>query len=1070
MSGGFRIDVLRVLGFGHFSEHSLELGPGLNLLYGPNEAGKSTLLAFIRTMLFGLEKRGRSEARYEPASGTFGGELWVRSDAGPLVVRRVADRRGRAPLTVLSPEGHELLPSRLDEALAHVSRELFCEVFAFSLDELSSFENLAEEDGVSRALFAAGLRGARRLPEVEKHLEKRTGELFKKGAQRPVLNQVLLQLEEVRAQLDALKDRPEKYLQERERLASLGREQEEARALQENIARELERLSRLESALGDLGELARVRGELATLPELSAFPVGGEDRLEELLHRRTEAHAQQARVEELLSGAGAELARLSEASAVREREERLRSALGAFTVRAELLRALPGRRAALEARRWEVEQALGGLGLEVDAAGLLALELGPAARGTLESLADRLSRAEAERREAEVALGRARVERERLEASLARLEEERAKLPDVSAAELRQRQAALGRARLLRVERDQVSAQRTEFQQRLQALRARSESEPGAAPAPWTVLLAVGVAVVWVGAQWLHAGGMATAMALLGALLLVVTLALGYVRSLRSHQQAVEAHAARQRQRAQEVARLQSTLDTLTGRLVGLERELAAAASEAGVAAQATVASLAGADAALAEALRQAERVEHLERDREAREAERDGVVRETQAAELAGRRAELQARTLRAELATLLEARGFPVELSPQRALALWRDAAEQRQRLVALRAEEQALAADEAACEAVSVRLLEEARAAGLPEGTAESVATGVASALESLKEREAEARALRARADGWAAERARLVRLRESEEQAVAALLAQGGSDSEESFRHRARQAERFEVLTRRVRELTGRIEAATGQEVAAAREAIQAAGGEERLKEKLGQLRMQAPACAKRLEALHTEYGEARSLLAQWEGDERVAELRIQEERLRAQAAELATRYATDKLALTLLARARRRFEEEQQPRVIQLASEHFATLTQGRYRRAFIPAGGKRELRVSDGRGDWSAEQLSRGTREQLYLAFRLAVIQDFGETRGALPLIVDDILVNFDLERTRGTLRLLAELSERHQVIAFTCHPWLRELFEAEGARVVELASGVQAKTEATTPEKGAVAASMRHR
>jgi uncharacterized protein YhaN len=269
---------------------------------------------------------------------------------------------------------------------------------------------------------------------------------------------------------------------------------------------------------------------------------------------------------------------------------------------------------------------------------------------------------------------------------------------------------------------------------------------------------------------------------------------------------------------------------------------------------------------------------------------------------------------------------------------------------------------------------------------------------------------------------------------------------------------------------VRELTGRIEAATGQEVAAAREAIQAAGGEERLKEKLGQLRMQAPACAKRLEALHTEYGEARSLLAQWEGDERVAELRIQEERLRAQAAELATRYATDKLALTLLARARRRFEEEQQPRVIQLASEHFATLTRGRYRRVFIPAGGKRELRVGDGRGDWSAEQLSRGTREQLYLAFRLAVIQDFGETRGALPLIVDDILVNFDLERTRGTLRLLAELSEHHQVIAFTCHAWLRELFEAEGARVVELASGVHAKTEATTPQRGAVAASMRHK
>ncbi len=1048
MSGALRIDVLKVHGFGHFRGYELELGPGLNLLYGPNEAGKSTLLAFIRGMLFGFERRGRAESRYEPEAGAYGGELYLRSGVGPLVVRRVADRKGKAALRVLGAEGEELPPSRLEEALAHVSRELFGEVFAFGLEELSSFEKLAEEDGVSRALFAAGLRGARRLPEVEKHLEKRAGELFKGSGKNPELNQVLRRLEEVRARREALKDRPEKYLEERERLASLGRQQEETRARQEGLARERGRLSRLETVLGELGEVARLRAELATLPDLSAFPPGGEARLEELLQRLKEARAGQARVEELLSTGGAGLARLSAASAVREREEALRLALGAFTARGGLLRALPGRRAALEARRREVAQALGGLGLKVDAAGLLALELGAAARGTLESLADRLARAEAERREAEVALGRARVECERLEASLARLQAERTRLPDVSAGELRQQQAALNRSRLLRVERDQVAAQRAELQQRLQALRAQAEPEPGAAPTPWLVLLGAGVAVVWVGALALHSGAVEGAMALLGALLLVVPLALGYGRSVRSHQQNVEAHAARQQQRAREEARLRSALDTLAGRLLGLERELAAAAGEAGVAPEATGAGLAGAEAALAEALRQAERVEYLGREREAREAEREGVVREAQEAEREERRAGLRVGTLRAELAGLLEARGFPAELPPQRALALWRDAAEQRQRLADVGAEERALAADEAACEAAVSGLLEEARAVGLEAGPVEAVAARVGSALEELKAREAEARALRARMEEWAAERARLVRLRESEEQALAALLARSGGDSEETFRQRARQAERFEALTGRVRELTWRIEAATGQEERAVREAIEEVGGEEGLKERLGQLRMQEPACAEHLKALHTEYGAVRSQLERWEGDEEQAGLRIEEERLRARAAELATRYARDRLALGLLARARRRFEEEQQPRVIQLASEHFEALTGGRYRRVFIPAGGRRELRVGDGGRDWSAEQLSRGTREQLYLGFRLAVIQEFGETRGALPLIVDDILVNFDLERTRSTLRLLTRLSERHQVIAFTCHPWLRECFEAEGARVMELTPG----------------------
>ncbi|WNG20798.1 AAA family ATPase [Cystobacter fuscus] len=1052
MKGGLRVELLRVQGFGHFSDYELELRPGLNLLYGPNEAGKSTLLAFLRGMLFGFDKKGRAESRYEPEVGARAGELFVSAATGSLVVKRI-----KKTVKVLDAQGQELSASRLDEALAHVSRELFCEVFAFGLDELSSFERLSQEDGVSRALFAAGLRGARRLPEVEKHLETRAGEIFKKTGKIPELNQVLLRLEEVRQQLGELKDRPARYFQERERLLSLGREREETQRLLETCTRDLRRLSRLEEALGDLSTLARLDEEWARLPDLSSFPSEGVPRLEALLQRGKALQAEQSRLEALLGAVEEERGQLSSATLTREREEALRSAWGAFTARAELLRALPGRRSALDARRQDVERAVEGLGLEVDLTGLLSLELGAAARGTLESLAERLSKAEGERREAEVALVRARGERERIVSSLTRLQAERARLPDVSAAELRQRQVALGRVKLLRMEREQVVAQRTELQQRLQSLRASSEPEPGAAPSPLGMWLGVGLAVVLVLGVGVSSGAVAGALATLGALLLAVPLMLGHQGAVRTHQRMAEAHAARQRQHAQEMARVQSALDALMGRRVAVERELALAASEAGVAADDPVAGLALVEASLADALRQAERVEHLGREREGRQAEADAAGREVQAAELAGRRAEMQVRTLRGELSLVLDARGFPSNLSAQRALELWRDAAEQRRRLVELNVEERALAADESGCEAVVARLYEEARAVGLPEGgSVEALASRVASALEEHKAREARLRELRARAEDLGGEWARLSRLREAEAREVEALLAQGGADSEESFRQRARRAERFEELTGQRRELRSRVEAATGLTAEVARAAIEAEGGEERLRERLGQLRIQEPAHARRLEQLHTDYGAARSQLERWEGDEELARLRTQEERLRARAAELATRYAKDRLALALLARARRRFEQEQQPRVIQLASEHFAALTEGRYRRVFVPAGGSRELRVTGARRDWSPEELSRGTREQLYLAFRLAVIQDFGETRGALPLMVDDILVNFDPRRARGTLELLARLSTHHQVIAFTCHPWLRELFEDKGARVVEL------------PARGEAAASRR--
>ena len=68
--------------------------------------------------------------------------------------------------------------------------------------------------------------------------------------------------------------------------------------------------------------------------------------------------------------------------------------------------------------------------------------------------------------------------------------------------------------------------------------------------------------------------------------------------------------------------------------------------------------------------------------------------------------------------------------------------------------------------------------------------------------------------------------------------------------------------------------------------------------------------------------------------------------------------------------------------------------------------------------------------LSRGTSEQLYLALRFGLVQHFVETSGEpLPIVMDDILVNFDEDRAARAARSIEELSKTCQVIYFTCHP-----------------------------------------
>jgi uncharacterized protein YhaN len=65
-------------------------------------------------------------------------------------------------------------------------------------------------------------------------------------------------------------------------------------------------------------------------------------------------------------------------------------------------------------------------------------------------------------------------------------------------------------------------------------------------------------------------------------------------------------------------------------------------------------------------------------------------------------------------------------------------------------------------------------------------------------------------------------------------------------------------------------------------------------------------------------------------------------------------------------------------------------------------------------------------QMSSGTRDQLYLTLRLASLEHMFETSDPLPFIVDDVLVNFDVNRKRSTLEALADFSEKTQVIMFT--------------------------------------------
>jgi len=131
-----------------------------------------------------------------------------------------------------------------------------------------------------------------------------------------------------------------------------------------------------------------------------------------------------------------------------------------------------------------------------------------------------------------------------------------------------------------------------------------------------------------------------------------------------------------------------------------------------------------------------------------------------------------------------------------------------------------------------------------------------------------------------------------------------------------------------------------------------------------------------------------------------------------------------------LARHFMQRAMQRFEREHQPRMLQDVAALLQRMTAGRYvgMSRKLDEQGTLQVRQSDGTVK-EPHQLSTGTREQLYLAIRLAYVLHYCREAEPLPIIVDDVLVNFDEPRANATLEVLVELAQRLQIILLTCHP-----------------------------------------
>jgi len=190
---------------------------------------------------------------------------------------------------------------------------------------------------------------------------------------------------------------------------------------------------------------------------------------------------------------------------------------------------------------------------------------------------------------------------------------------------------------------------------------------------------------------------------------------------------------------------------------------------------------------------------------------------------------------------------------------------------------------------------------------------------------------------------------------------------------------------------------------------------------------------------RLAAAHDARAAARAALAGLAGPSEASDCAERTQSTTARLRDEVLAYARLRLASAILDRQIEAYRRDHQAPLLLAAGARFRAMTGGAFDRLEADVEEDRPVLVGvrpDG-ARVTAAGMSEGTVDQVFLALRLAAVEAACEAGEPMPLVVDDILVQFDDDRTAAALEVLADVARTTQVVLFTHHRQVRATAEA---------------------------------
>ncbi|MEY8753615.1 AAA family ATPase [Peribacillus frigoritolerans] len=988
---------LHVYGYGKLENQRFpELGQ-LQIFFGENESGKSTLMSFIHSMLFGFPTKVQTEPRYEPKMhAKYGGRLsLITKKNGEIVIERVKGKAtGDVKLTF--EDGRVGGEEELNEILHGVDKNYYQAIFSFDLQGLQGLHTLSEGT-MSKYLLSAGLIGNDKLLEAETKLQKELDSRFKPSGQKPLLNVRLKELKELQKKVKASEEEQQSYtalLQEEAKLKEeLSKVTEGIQEVEENLVN-VSAFLRIKPLVEEQGEL---EAEISKIPDVS-FPVDGLKRLEQLQAVGIPMKAQLAALTEKMDKLEGELTEIEINPFIKEHKEKIEHAIDQGTLLEKL--ELDIRKAEHERLLEEknIEKVKQELFLDVSDEEIRKLDIST-------FMKEKVKRAEREKHQLQNDKKQLdekyELQKGSLETTEARLKEIKAQLlPDEKRIELeslynKQNNIEFEAAQSLILDEQILELEKQLGLQRKKEAdnRKRSHIMNGSL----FVLLCLGAI-----------GSYFSEQILLGVLLLAVAvlfavsrylfkgddLLSGYIRQL-DEMKRKRAAIGRETNRGSEGESM--------GRLLELDQRLQ-------------------------------RRFESESFKYEEREEAFESTIQEYADWEASRDRLDKELRSILSGWG--LSYHGMEINLeSVFELLEKWKEAVDRKYETIKrhdfLQAE----------FEGKSKALFHFANSLDFEPSTWRE-------AIGQLKRELNKAVEFSVQLTQWMQERSRLTNEIEQLtmengylDAEMEMLFKLAKVKDEEEFRHVAALSEKKITLQKQLDLITiqiGQSRMLPDQIQSYLKQGINTYTFENLEQKRKDSVKAKSLLLEKRADAKH----KIKQLEVSGIYDDLLH--RFHEEK--AAFNEEAKGWAKLAIAKSLLNKTLDRYKREHLPKVIADAERHFSFLTNGSYRKIILDQSGEGILvQRSDGLS-FRVEEVSRGTAEQIYVSLRLA-LADHTFENDSFPLIIDDSFVNFDAERTKRILELLKKVSEKRQILFFTCHRYIMEHFSEN--QVIRLSSPV---------------------